>query len=252
MNDEVRTMKGEPAAPAAVHHSSFITHHFSLSRLLVLSTLIALAAGAAWFLYFTETGIWLRETPVIRDWIKARPTIAPIVFVVLYSIVGALALPVWWMQVIAGYCFGTTMGVVWCQTGAVVGAVISLRIGHWLFGDWFHDKVESHRERLRALDERLGHNGLLVVTAVRLCHVMPFGVSNYLFSVTRISLIDVVIGTLLGGTFSKMIHVPLGKDPKLLLSTEYWAIIVGVNLVLLFPLLLRYLFPHWFKRIGVE
>ena len=33
---------------------------------------------------------------------------------------------------------------------------------------------------------------------------------------------------------------------------SYWAIIVAVNLVLLFPLLLRYLFPQWFRRIGVE
>jgi uncharacterized membrane protein YdjX (TVP38/TMEM64 family) len=252
MDDEVRTMNEETAAPAAVHRSSFIAHHFSLPRLLALSTLVAVAAGAAWFLYGTETGRWVRETTVIRDWIAARPTVAPLAFIAGYAIVGALALPVWWMQVIAGYCFGTLMGVVWCQAGAVVGAVISMRVGHWLFGEWFRERVESHRARLRALDERLGHNGLLVVTAVRLSHVMPFGVSNYLFSVTRISLIDVVIGTILGGTFSKMIHVPLGDEPSMLVSAEYWAIISAVNAVLLSPLLLRYLFPQWFRRIGVE
>ena len=221
-------------------------------RVVALAVLVLLTASAAWFLYGTETGRWLRETTVIRKWVDDRPAVAPLGFILGYAIVGALALPVWWMQVIAGYCFGTLMGVVWCQTGAVVGAVISMRIGHWLFGEWFRERVESHRERLRALDEKLGHNGLLVVTAVRLSHVMPFGVSNYLFSVTRISLIDVVIGTILGGTFSKMIHVPLGDEPSMLWSAEYWAIIVGVNIVLLSPLLLRYLFPQWFRQIGVE
>ena len=248
MNDEARTMSGEAAAPPVPHYSSIISHHFSLKRLLALCTLVALAGGAAWFLYFTETGIWLRQTPVIRDWIAARPAAAPLVFVMLYALVGALALPVLGMQVIAGYCFGTLMGVVWCQ----LGAVISMRLGQWLFGDWFHERVEAHRERLRRLDERLGHNGLLVVTAVRLSHIIPFGVSNYLFSITRISLLDVAIGTLLGGTFSKMIHVPLGDNPALLWNAQYWSIIAAVNLVLLSPLLLRYLFPHWFRRIGVE
>lgn len=253
MNDDVRTMNDSATgAPPAVHRSSFITHHFSPKRLLALAALVGVSAGFAWFLYGTDTGRWLRETTVVQDWIKARPTVAPLVFICIYALVGALALPVWWMQVIAGYCFGTLMGVVWCQTGAVIGAVITMRIGHWLFGDWFHEQVESHRERLRALDEKLGHNGLLVVTAVRLSHFMPFGVSNYLFSVTRISLIDVVIGTILGGTFSKMVHVPIGDDPRMLASPKYWAIIVAVNLVLLFPLLLRYLFPQWFRRIGVE
>ena len=40
---------------------------------------------------------------------------APLLFLVAYTIVGALALPVWWMQVIAGYCFGLVWGVVWAQ-----------------------------------------------------------------------------------------------------------------------------------------
>ena len=252
MNDEVRTMNQETPAPPAVHRSSFITHHFSFHRLLALMTLVALAAGAGWFLYGTETGTWLRTTTVIRDWIAARPAVAPLVFVMLYAVAGAVALPVLWLQVIAGYCFGTLMGIVWCQVGAVIGAVVSMHIGHRLFGEWFRERVEAHRERLRALDEKLGHNGLLVVTAVRLSHVMPFGVSNYLFSLTRISMIDVAIGTILGGTFSKMVHVPLGDDPAMLVSVEYWTIIAAVNAVLLSPLLLRYLFPQWFRRIGVE
>lgn len=251
MDDEVRTMNDATAAPA-VDRSSFIAHHFPFKRLLALAALVGLAAGVAWFLYGTETGAWLRRTTVVRDWVAAHPAVAPLVFVFLYSLIGALALPVLWMQVIAGYCFGTTMGVVWSQVGAVISAIISMQIGHWLFGEWFHEKVESHRERLRRLDEKLGHNGLLVVCAVRLSHVTPFGVSNYLFSVTRISLIDVAIGTVLGGTFSKMLHVPLGDDPRMLWSAEYWAIIAIVNTVLLSPLLLRYLFPQWFRRIGVE
>ncbi len=224
----------------------------TLKRVVALTVFVVLVATAAWFLYGTDEGRRLREANIVRQWSDERPVVMTIVFVILYTTVGALALPVFWLQVVAGDCFGTLLGVIWCQTAAVLASIISMRLGHWLFGEWFRERVEAHRERIRRLDERLGHNGLLVVTAVRLSHLTPFGLSNYLFSVTRISVIDVVVGTVLGGTLSKMLHVPLGDDPGMLVSMEYWRLVIAVNLLLVSPLLLRYLFPSWFRRVGIE
>src|SRR6185436_6076927 len=101
-----------------------------------------------------------------------------------------LGLPVWWLQILAGYGFGLLMGVIWSQIGATLGATTVFQISRWLGADWFHQKVESKATKLKAIDERLGHNGLLVVMAVRLMHFLPFAISNYLFGLTTITAID--------------------------------------------------------------
>ena len=89
-------------------------------------------------------------------------------------------------------------------------------LARWLAADWFQGKVEAHRERLRRLDEKLGHNGLLVVMAVRLVPVVPYSVCNYLLGVTRVSLIDVALGTVLGSPPHVIVSVTAGANPHLL------------------------------------
>ena len=41
--------------------------------------------------------------------------------------------------------------------------------------------------KLRKLDEKLDHNGLLVIMLARLMHVVPFGISNFMFGLIGIS-----------------------------------------------------------------
>ena len=69
---------------------------------------------------------------------------------------------------------------------------------------------EAKHTRLRALDEKMGHNGLLIVMASRLMHFLPFGVSNYLFGITRITLMDVILGTFLGNAPAIAFYVAVG------------------------------------------
>jgi uncharacterized membrane protein YdjX (TVP38/TMEM64 family) len=178
--------------------------------------------------------------------------IAPLVFVLLYVALGVLALPVWWLQILAGYGFGLAMGIVWSQLAATLAAVGAAAISRFLLWVWFHTRVESHAARLRALDEKMGHNGLLVVCGVRLAHFIPAGVSNYAFGLTRISLRDIAIGTLLGGTPTAASFVTVGAARHLLSDWRYLAAIAVLNVGLLGLLVVRYLRPEWFRSIGVE
>src|SRR5438045_387555 len=77
-------------------------------------------------------------------------------------------------------------------------------------------KVESRLKRLRDVDEKMGHNGFAVVMLVRLTHIIPYNVANYLFGLTRVSTIDVAIGTLLGNVPSAIFYTTLGAGPALL------------------------------------
>jgi uncharacterized membrane protein YdjX (TVP38/TMEM64 family) len=105
---------------------------------------------------------------------------------------------------------------------------------------------------LSSLDEKMGHNGFLVVMAVRLSHVLPFALSNYAFGITRISVRDVALGTALGGIPAVAISVLLGADVHPLHDWRVMCIIAAVNVVLIVPVAVRYLKPEWFKKMGVE
>jgi len=202
---------------------------------------LALLAAGAWVLWGTQLGADIRQRDLLRRWTLNDPIVATLTFILMYGLVGFFALPVWWMQLIAGYCFGLVMGVIWCQLGAIIAAAASLGLARWLLGEWARDRAGPYQKRFASLRRKVGQNGLLVVAATRICHVMPFGISNYLFALGGIGLWDVIVGTILGGTLSKMIHVAAGKDLHLLADPRFLAVLGAINLALLSPLIVRYI-----------
>ena len=220
-------------------------------RFSLLLGLMSLAIVAAYVFFKTSFGEKLRDHKLVAAWVGSHRVIAPLMLAGVYFLFAVLMLPVWWLQVLAGYCFGLVMGALWCEVGAVAGAVMSLLLSRWLVGEWFHRRYESRMSKLHAFNEKLGHNGLLVVMGVRLCHMLPFGVSNYLFGLTRITIAEVGLGTLGGGlpAIAFCVAIGAGHHPR---DWRVWTVLGAINLVMLIPLIMRYLKPDWFKKIGVE
>jgi uncharacterized membrane protein YdjX (TVP38/TMEM64 family) len=230
---------------------------WSLPRLAMLVLLLCLIAAAIYTLFFTPYGQQLRENPHIagmhfRTWVQSHHLVAPAILLTLY-IVGTLSLmPVWWLQILAGYGFGLWFGVAYSLTGATLAAVCSFFVARVLLADYVHEKFEARHARLRELDEKMGHNGLLIVMAARLMHFLPFGVSNYLFGISRITLMDVILGTFLGNAPAIAFYVAVGAGIKPLRNWRFMVCVTAINILLLVPVALRYWRPQWFKRIGVE
>jgi len=228
-----------------------------LPRLALLIVLLCVMAVATYALFFTPYGAQLRENPHVagvhfRAWVQRHHLIAPGILLLLY-IVGTLSLmPVWWLQILAGYGFGLWLGVGYSLAGATVAAVCSFLMARTLLADYVREKFEARHAKLRELDEKMGHNGLLIVMAARLMHFLPFGVSNYLFGISRITLMDVVIGTFLGNAPAITFYVAVGAGIHPFRNWRFMVCLTIANIVLLVPVALRYWRPQWFKRIGVE
>jgi uncharacterized membrane protein YdjX (TVP38/TMEM64 family) len=176
-----------------------------------------------------------------RSWVHAHPWVSPAAFVLVYALMATLMLlPVWWLQVGAGFCFGLGWGITWCTCGATLGAAMSVSVSRSLIGEWLHERYEERwtgrMARLRDVDQRLGSNGVLVVMAVRLLHVVPFGISNYLFGLTRIGALDAALGTCLGGLPSIWFFAGNGVDPHMFSHWRTWMEMSVVNAVLLIPI----------------
>jgi len=252
-------VEGDEAADARPRsHAAVRAAKFARIGMLVL--LVCAIAAAMWFFFGTERGSAVLHDPErrrqlgqhARQWVRHHRLIAPLAYVGIYVLLVLLLLPVWWVQILAGVAFGLLGGVLWSQAAATVAAVCIVYLSRWLAGEWFHNRVEAKLARLRDLDEKLGHNGFLVVMGVRLVHFMPFGASNYIFGITRIPVVDVALGTFLGGIPSTAFYLGLGAGYHPFRNPTFMGVLVGINLVLLVPVALRYLRPEWFKKIGVE
>ncbi len=226
-------------------------------RLVALGVLLLGIVVTMWFVSFTDTGRQIFDNrqavqAQARRWVDAQPLLAATVYILIYLVCGLLLLPIWWLQIIAGFAFGLAWGCIYTLAAAALTATVTMLFSRWLAGAWFREKIESRMERVRRLEELMGHNGLLVVMAVRLMYFLPFGISNYLFGLTRIRPVEVFLGSMLGGFPALTIYVTSGADYTLFATWRYWMILGTINLVLVMPLVLRYLWPRWFRKMGVE
>lgn len=202
----------------------------AVERWASLLILFFLAILVAYFLFYTEAGHHWRSRDFVHARVHEHPILAPIAFIMAYILLAVLLLPVWWLQLLAGYCFGLIPAIFVCEIGATLAAVTSVAVSRWLAADWFHNRVETHMARLRSLDEKLGKNGLLVVMTIRLLHVVPFSISNYALGLLDVKLRDVAIGTLIGGITTCATYAAAGAYGKHLLHNwRFMGGIVAIN-----------------------
>ena len=225
-------------------------HLPSALRFFLLTLLLCSIAASFYVLRHSALGSQLHDwkalllwghdhSRIILGWVAAHPVGAPTLLIGVYVICTLLMLPVWPSQLAAGYCFGLFFGILWCQIGAVIGGVAALILSHLLVGQWFRARYESRFAKLQRINEQLGHTGLYVVMGIRLCHMLPFGLSNYLFGLTTITVADVALGTFGGGMPAVGIYVILGAGRAK--DWHPWAFIATINVLLLIPLIRRYL-----------
>jgi len=226
-----------------------------LSKTITALMLLALLLGALWFLFHTEAGGRLRRDPRtfgndVRIFVHHHAVTAPLAYLGVYTLFAVLALPIWWLQILAGIGFGLYEGTFISLIGSTLATGIAVALARWIAADWFHQRIESRMEELKKLDETLGHNGFLFVMTVRLIPLLPFGLFNYALGLSKVSFLDAILGTFLGALPVIAAHVGVGAG--------YWhnwifdLSLTSITLVLLLPLVLRYLKPYWFSKIGVE
>lgn len=228
-----------------------------LPRILMIVVIVCLVVAGLYVAFGTDIGAKLRSNPRafhadVHAWASAHQLATPALVLGLYLVLTVAMMPVWWVEVLAGAALGLVWGTVWCQLGAVIAATVAFLVSRWIAADWFHSKVESKMSKLRALDERLSHNGLLVVLVARLIHVLPFGPSYYMFGLTTMTAADVALGTLLGYLPTNLVLVKMGVGFHHGNNVRFFLLVALIQGILLIPVLLRYLAPDWFKKVGIE
>jgi uncharacterized membrane protein YdjX (TVP38/TMEM64 family) len=126
--------------------------------------------------------------------------LAPIIFILVYSIGVCLLVPGTLLTGLGAAVFGAYWGFVYVWIGAMIGSGIAFWIGRSLGRDFATSMIGS---RLKKYDDAIARNGFATVLYLRLVY-FPFTPMNFGMGLTKVRFLDYFFGTGLGiivGTF---------------------------------------------------
>jgi len=150
-----------------------------IGRLLIL----ALLAAAIVAIRVTDADRYL-DQETLRQLIGSYGILAPLIYMLIYTVAPALLLPGLPLTIAGGILFGPFWGVVYTITSATAGACLAFLISRYIARDWVGNKLRS--PRWRRLDEGVEQHGWKVVAFTRLIPLFPFNLLNYAFGLTKI------------------------------------------------------------------
>lgn len=108
-----------------------------------------------------------------------------ITLTILYAIAILLCFPGTIFNLAAGFLFGIWIGAAVTIIGCDLGATLAFILGRTLGKDWAQSQVAKNK-KFSLLSMAVENNAWLIIFLVRLSPVLPFGLCNYLFGVTKV------------------------------------------------------------------
>ncbi len=167
--------------------------------LLVLSLLI-------WLWTTLPVSQWIDQ---MREWILSLGLFGVVIFVLLYVGVTVVLGPASALTLTAGLAYGA-WGFPLVVLSATLAAAVAFLLGRYVA----HARVNrwiSGKPKLLALNKAVSDDGWRVVGLMRLSPVLPYGLQNYLFSVTNVKFIPFVLATLVGIMPASALYVYIGS-----------------------------------------
>ena len=159
-----------------------------MKRLIFLFCIIA----AIFAIRFTGATHFLRQD-ALRGLIQGYGALAPVVYMLAYTVTPSLFLPGLPLTIVGGILFGPFWGVVYTITSATAGACLAFLISRYVARDWIEKKLKS--PRWSRLDKGVERHGWKIVAFTRLIPIFPFNLLNYAFGLTRIKFVHYAITT---------------------------------------------------------
>jgi uncharacterized membrane protein YdjX (TVP38/TMEM64 family) len=164
----------------------------SLFRVYAIAGLAA-AIGASWY-YLPQMRGALRSAV---EQARASGAWGPVLLAIVYIPAAVLLVPGSWLTLAGAFAFGWWRAAAAVSVGSTLGACASFLIGRYLARDWVERKL-ADRARFRVLDRAVAEQGFKIVLICRLSPLLPYGLLNYAFGLTNISLARYALASWLG------------------------------------------------------
>ena len=187
---------------------------------------LALIAVVLIFLLWLQLPLaeWIVQ---FRHWILALGALGVVAFVCLYVLITALLGPASALTLTAGLAYGA-WGFPLVVVSATLAASVAFLLGRYVARERVTRWI-NRDARLRALNTAISTQGWRVVGLMRLSPMLPYGVQNYLFSVTRIRFVPYVLATMIGIMPATALYVYIGSLGQVVgtAGTLQWVLVLA-------------------------
>lgn len=146
----------------------------------------------------------------LQDHIMSLGSTGFVLFALAYVLVTLVIGPTLLLTLSAGLLWGLGLGLVVAALSATLAAVVALLVGR-VFARSRVQEFVARDKRLISVVRAVSQDSWRIVLLLRLSPFIPFGVQNYLLSITGIKLLPYTIATLVGTLPASALYVYLGS-----------------------------------------
>jgi uncharacterized membrane protein YdjX (TVP38/TMEM64 family) len=200
-------------------------------KLLILAGIVI---GIVLIFRFTPLSISDFTPTNVKNFILQFGVWAPIVFIVIYALRGAvLVIPVGVMSLAGGLAFGKWLGTIYILIGATLGASLSFMIARY-FGRKFIESFSwLHQGKIKSFDEGIEKNGFRMMLFFRLIPLFQYDAVNFGAGLSKIRFRNYVLASIIGMAPGGFINAMLGSSLENIISIQFFAAL-GVFILLMF------------------
>ena len=153
--------------------------------------LVLLLFGTATFLYQ-----WVDVSPGdIRDYIIQFGWLAPLIYILLFTVRPLILFPTSVLSVAGGLAFGMLPGVIYTVIGATLSALVAYYVAIY-FGDRFLHHFES--TNYEAIQHKIEEDGFFYVLILRLIPLVNFDLVSYASGLAKVNVLAYLFATVVG------------------------------------------------------
>ncbi|MCK5632860.1 TVP38/TMEM64 family protein [bacterium] len=187
-----------------------------------------------------------KKAEILLSFVKHNYIISVFLYLILYSVIMALSLPVAGVMTIAGgFLFGSIKGALFANIGATIGSVILFLLVR--FFSIKGDIKESYGKRLKNFVKEFESYGYMYLLSIRLIIVFPPFVATVLAGLADVSLKTFIWTTSLGMIPGSLVYAFAGRQLSTLRSVQdvlSFNVIVAITLLFvlsIIPLVVRFI-----------
>lgn len=195
---------------------------------------LILGLGLILGLYYLNTSFNLNGYSSInlKQTILSYGSLAPIIYIILFSLVPLTLFPDAALALAGGMIFGVKYGFLLTLIGAVCGASISFYISRF-FGRNLVKRISS--DKLQWVEKNLEQDGFFVVILLRLVPLIPFDIISYGAGLSSIKFSHFILATSIGIIPGVYVYTNLGDkslnvhSPEFILSIAILVLLVVIS-----------------------
>lgn len=153
----------------------------------------------------------------VRAWVDSFGALAPMAFVPIAGVLGALLVPGAVLAAASGVLFGAGIGTLVSVLAAVCTSVIAVLVARHTGAESGMREITGDRQLMLRLRGAVERHGVATVAIQRLLPAVPDGPMSHAFGLLGVRIRDIVLGTLLGSAPRAFSYAALGAsidDPE--------------------------------------